>query len=285
MSILGVALVLTAAFCHATWNFYVKRINGGPELIWLFSAVSVVIYLPVAVWVLLSQNTEFGPWSVLFIFGTTVLHLGYFLLLQLGYRKGDLSFVYPIARSSGPVLSTSFAVLLLGESITIQMAIGAGIIILGIFMLTGGIRFGRENALTSLVFGLMVGTLIGCYTAWDAYAVSVLLISPVLLDYAANMGRAVVLTPVAIKNRTRIAELWRDHRFGVCVIAVLSPLAYILVLYAMTFTPVAYVAPLREVSVLLSVLAGSILLKEGHLKHRLQWAAVIMVGMVVLISG
>jgi hypothetical protein len=49
MSIPGLALVFAAAFCHTTWNYFVKRINGGPELIWLFSILLVVIYLPVAV--------------------------------------------------------------------------------------------------------------------------------------------------------------------------------------------------------------------------------------------
>ena len=49
MTILGFALVLTAAFCHATWNYFVKRINGGPELVWLFSSVAMIIYLPVTV--------------------------------------------------------------------------------------------------------------------------------------------------------------------------------------------------------------------------------------------
>jgi len=50
MSALGFALVLAAAFCHATWNYFVKRLNAGPELIWLFSAVTVVLYAPLAVW-------------------------------------------------------------------------------------------------------------------------------------------------------------------------------------------------------------------------------------------
>ena len=43
MTPLGFSLILTAAFCHATWNFFIKRINGGPELVWLFSALSVVL--------------------------------------------------------------------------------------------------------------------------------------------------------------------------------------------------------------------------------------------------
>jgi drug/metabolite transporter (DMT)-like permease len=66
------------------------------------------------------------------------------------------------------------------------------------------------------------------------------------------------------------------------VIALFNPLAYILVLTAMTFTPVVYVAPLRETSVLLSVLAGSLLLGEGHVRARLAWATVILTGVVIL---
>ena len=181
MSITGFLLVLAAAFCHATWNFFVKRINGGPELIWLFSLLSVVIYLPVAVWILIVEQPEFTTLSGVFVLGSAILHLGYFLLLQTGYRKGDLSLVYPIARATGPLLSTAFAVLFLGEIVTWQMGAGALIIVFGVLMLTGGIKPGTQKVSASLLFGLSAGTLIGSYTAWDAYAVSILIVPPLLL--------------------------------------------------------------------------------------------------------
>lgn len=285
MPLSGLALVLVAAFCHATWNFFVKRINGGVELIWLFSLISIIVYLPLAVWILIVEQPVFGPWQIVFLLGTVVLHLGYFMLLQTGYRHGDLSLVYPTARATGPILSTSFAVVLLGEHVTAQMAVGAAVIIGGVLMLTGGIGRNRGRLTASLAFGLGAGLFIGSYTAWDAYAVSVLLVPPLLMDYASNLGRVVVLAPVAYRRRVVMMGHWRDHMVGVIVIAVFSPLAYILVLYALTFTPVAYVAPTREISVLLTVLAGSILLKEGQLKQRLGWAVVILTGMALLVSG
>lgn len=285
MSLSAFLLVITAAFFHATWNFFVKRINGGPELIWLFSVISVLIYLPLALWILIVQRPEIGLWQIAFLLGSTGLHLGYFTLLQAGYRKGDLSLVYPTARATGPMLSTLLAVAILGEAVSPQMAVGAGIIVLGVLMLTGGIRSGARRVSASLGFGLATGVLIGAYTAWDAYAVSVLLVPPLLLDYASNLGRVVLLAPIAMRRREVMRRQWAQHRMGVLIIATLSPLAYILVLYALTYTPVAYVAPLRETSVLLSVLAGSLLLGEGHLRQRLGWAAVILTGMVILISG
>ncbi|QFS82761.1 DMT family transporter [Roseivivax sp. THAF197b] len=285
MSTAGFALVLAAAFCHATWNLFVKRLNAGAELVWLFSLVSVVIYAPLAIWLAFGWET-FALRDLWFIAGSTVLHLGYFLLLQKAYSVGDLSVVYPTARATGPVLSGSFAVLVLGEALSGQMALGAGIIVAGVFMLTGGRRSLSGGAgATSLLFGMATGALIGAYTVWDAYAVTAILIPPLILEYASNLSRLVLLTPVAWLRRARVARLWREERLGVLVIAVLSPLAYILVLIALRFTPVVYVAPLREVSVLLSVLAGSLILGEGDLKRRLIWAMVILTGVSLLATS
>ncbi len=285
MSLFGLALVLAAAFCHATWNFFVKRIDGGPELIWLFSVLSSVLYLPLALAILIFQKPEIGLPQLGFIAGSAGLHLFYFLLLQTGYRKGDLSLVYPTARATGPMLSTAFAVLLLGETVTAKMLAGAAIIVFGVLMLTGGLQRGRKPVSASLVFGLGAGVLIGSYTAWDAHAVSALLVPPLLLDYVSSVGRTVVLAPIASRKRDLVRRYWGEHRAGVILIAVFNPLAYILVLHAMSFTPVAYVAPTREVGVLLTVLAGSLLLGEGHLKTRLGWAAVILTGMGLLVTG
>ena len=36
MSGLTFGLVLIAAFLHAAWNFLLKRVNAGLELVWLF---------------------------------------------------------------------------------------------------------------------------------------------------------------------------------------------------------------------------------------------------------
>lgn len=285
MSSLGLGLVLAAAICHATWNFFVKRINGGPELIWLFSSLSVVIYLPIAIWILVAQRPEFDAWNIVFIIGSATLHLGYFLLLQTGYRKGDLSLVYTTARATGPLLSTTFAVAFLGEAITGQIILGALIIIIGVVCLTGGFKEGVTNVSASLAFGLGAGLLIGSYTAWDAYAVSVLLVPPLLLDYVSSVGRVLLLAPIAINHRETIADHWQHHRAAVIAIAVFNPLAYILVLYALTFTPVVLVAPTREISVLLTVLAGSLLLGEGQLKQRLAWATFILFGTILLATA
>lgn len=283
MSVFGFSLVLAAAFCHATWNYFVKRLNAGPELIWLFSVVGLVLYAPAAVWFALGWEATVSGFAVIGV--STVLHLAYFVLLQRGYRAGDLSVVYPTARATGPLLSTSFAVAFLGAPMNAQMAVGGLVVVFGVLMLTGGQMWGGRRALVSLGFGLSVGVIIGAYTVWDARAVGMLAIPPLLLDYASSVGRSVLLVPVARSRWGKVRALWRDHKPEVIAIAVFSPLAYILVLVALTFTPVSYVAPIREISVLITVLMGSVLLGEGHLKRRLAWAAVILTGVAVLALG
>jgi len=286
MSLFGFVLVLAAAVCHAVWNFLVKRLAAGPELVWLFSLVACLIYLPLVLGVVWIERPAFSAAALFFIFGSSLLHLAYFLLLQQGYRAGDLSLVYPTARATGPVLSVSLAVLFLGETVTLQMAIGGAVVIGGVFGLSGGGAQRRSGvAWPSLLFGLGAGGLIGSYTVWDAYTVAVLAVSPLLLDYASSVGRTVILTPLALKRRRQVSKLWSAHRKAVIAIAIANPLAYILALYALTFTPVAYVAPTRELSVVLTILLGSILLGEGNLKRRLGWALVILAGVFVLTTG
>lgn len=285
MSALGFALVLAAACCHSAWNFLVKRVGGGPELVWLFSFASVVIYLPLAAAVWWLESPTFGVREWLFILGSAVLHLGYFLLLQRGYRTSDLSVVYPTARATGPMLASAFAVIVLGEQLTWTIAVGALVIIVGVLCLSGGFTTGLRRALPSMGFGIAAGLFIGSYTVWDAYTVAVLLVPPLLLDYASSLGRSIILLPYALPRRALVARHWREHRSAILLIALFNPLAYILVLYALTFTPIIYVAPLRELSVLITVLLGVFLLEEGQLRERLPWAALVLVGVAILATG
>ena len=115
--------------------------------------------------------------------------------------------------------------------------------------------------------------------------VATLLVPPVLLIYASSLVRVAILMPYAMKHRAQVFAPWRDHRYSVLGVAIFSPLAYILVLIAFTFTPVIYVAPLREMSVLLTVLMGTLLLGEPSLGKRLGWAVVIIAGIALLASG
>ncbi len=285
MSLIALILILAAACCHATWNFLVKKIDGGPELVWLFSFFTTLLYLPVVLIVVWIERPIFGLEELFFLAGSAALHMAYFLVLQQGYKRGDLSLVYPTARATGPLLSVTFAVLLLGESISLQIIAGGLAIVVGIFFLTGGFKRSAAHLTTSLIFGLATGILIGGYTAWDAYTVTTLAVSPIILDYASALSRTVFLSPYAVTRKGLVRQHWQNHKVAVLVIAVFNSLAFILFLVALTFTPLVYAAPAREVSVLITVLLGTLLLGEGQLRQRLSWAILIMFGMVLLTTG
>src|SRR3712207_276656 len=136
MTFFALALVLTAAVFHATWNLLAKRVgDGGAVFVWLFGLCSLVIYAPLAVVVLVSAP-HLGPVEYLFMFGSGVLHLGYFVLLQRGYAVGDLSLVYPLARGTGPLLATAAAIVLFGERPSLLVFVGIALITAGVFVLT-----------------------------------------------------------------------------------------------------------------------------------------------------
>jgi len=57
------------------------------------------------------------------------------------------------------------------------------------------------------------------------------------------------------------------------------------VLTAMVFTPVSYVAPAREISILVGALMGTQLLAEGDVRRRLAAAAAMVAGIICLAVG
>jgi drug/metabolite transporter (DMT)-like permease len=283
MTGLALLLVLSAAFVHASWNFLTKRAGGGTSFLWLFSLLSSIIYLPVAIFALIQHHSRIGMVELGFIIGSAALHLGYFMMLQRGYRVGDLSVIYPLARGIGPTLSTAAAILLFGEQPTLFAMIGAGFVIFGVFILTGGTSlFKTGNIRKSLIFGSITGSLIAGYTVWDKHAVSALFIPPLFLEYCSMLVRIMILSPYAFRHWEDIRSVWNERRKEAIGVACLNPLSYLLVLFAMIFTPVSYVAPAREVSVLIAVLMGTGLLKEGEVVRRLVSGILILIGVVTL---
>jgi drug/metabolite transporter (DMT)-like permease len=286
MTGLALAMVLTSAVLHATWNYLTKRTNPVPSDTWLFTLVSNLIYTPIAAAVFFSRHPAVGARELLFVLGTGILHTAYFVLLLRGYRAGGLSLVYPLARGTGPLLSTTAAIALFGERPTGLALAGATLIGVAVFVIAGGAHGLRDRRTgRAIVYALLTGACIAVYTLWDKYAVSTVGIHPILLDWGGGIVRTVLLTPLAISRRDEVRGRWAAYRKEITVVAALSPLGYILVLTALTFTPVSYVAPLRETSILIGAVMGARFLAEGDAPRRLAAAAVMVIGVILLAAG
>ena len=93
------------------------------------------------------------------------------------------------------------------------------------------------------------------------------------------------MAPLALRRRAEVRAAWTRQRKAVILVALLCPLSYILVLTAMVFTPVSYVAPAREISILFGALMGAHWLREGEVLRRIAAAAAMALGVVALAIG
>ncbi|MEX0874726.1 MAG: DMT family transporter [Actinomycetota bacterium] len=284
----ALALVLGAAVLHATWNLFAKRAGaGGVGFVWLCAVLAAAIYAPVTIVVLFVTRPQLGGTELLFLVGSGALHACYFTLLQRGYRVGDLSVVYPLARGTGPMLSTALAIVFIGERPSALALAGAALVCGGVFVVgRATTRDGtRGSARAGVVFGLATGVLIATYTLWDRHAVAELAIPALILDWAANAVRGALLTPFVLARRAALREIWAAHRRDVIAVALFAPLAYILVLTALAVSPVSYVAPAREISILIGTVLGARVLQEGRLGPRMAGATAMVMGLVALAVG
>jgi drug/metabolite transporter (DMT)-like permease len=279
-------LILTAAVVHATWNLLAKQAPGGVAFVWLVSATATVAWLPVAVVAVAVDGFHLGVLGWGLVLGSSILQVGYLLALQAGYRHGDLSVNYPLARGTAPLVSTLGAVIVLGERPGPLGILGLVLLAGGVVALSSGGWFNgaRPGVNTGAAIGLGVGLIIAMYTVWDAYAVKVAGLSPFLYLWLNEAGRGLLVTPAVLRGDgvSTVRTVWREHRFKILGVGVLAPFAYLLVLLALRTSDVSRVAPLRESSVLIGVLFGAHFLKEGDLRRRLVAAAAIVAGIVVL---
>jgi drug/metabolite transporter (DMT)-like permease len=281
----ALALVLGAAVLHASWNFLAKRSAGaGAPFVWLVDVGSAVLWTPVAVVAIVVGSPRFGWTGVWLAVGSAALHMGYFLFLQLGYRLGDLSTVYPLARGVGPLLATIGGVLLLGERPGPLGFLGAVLVAGGVLVLArSGARSAAAAGNTSGVgAGVLTGVFIAAYTLWDAHAVADVDISPLLYGWSTAIGETVLLAPVALRAPAAVGAAWREFPREVLAVSVLAPLAYLLVLIALTQAPVSAVAPARELSIVIGVLLGGRLLREADAGLRVLAAGAVVLGVVAL---
>lgn len=277
MSAVSLGLILAAALAHASWNLLVKRAGRGALFLFLSAAISTVLWAPLAL--ILAARSDTSVQTMVFAVAVSgSFHLTYFLSLQAGYRVGDLSLVYPLARGTGPAISVVAAIVIRDERPPVLALVGAAVIVIGLFTLARG----HASARSAVLFGIGTGVVIAGYTLWDKHALSDLAVDAVFLSWGTEAMRALLLAPLAVTRRAELGRLARSNLRDAFGFAVLSPLAYILVLVALSKTDVAFVAPAREVSIVIGVILGRVVLGEVVDRRRVASAIAIAGGVVLL---
>jgi drug/metabolite transporter (DMT)-like permease len=279
-----IAMVLAAAVAHAVWNLASKYKRGDTLLfVWAYSCASTLLWVPIAIGHV-TQAQQVVDWRLGGAAAVSAaLHIVYSLTLQAGYDRADLGVVYPIARGTGPVLTMLVAILLLGERLNSVALLGALMVVSGVLVIAGNpFACGSRRRLQGIFWGIATGTTIASYTVWDSYAVTSLHVVPVSYYAGTLLLQSLILTPGALRKRLHIHAAVRANAVPILVVALFSPLAYVLVLTAMQTAPLALVAPLRESSIIIGSVFAYMLFREGYLARRIVGAAVVLTGIVAI---
>jgi drug/metabolite transporter (DMT)-like permease len=269
-----VALLLLAAFLHASWNAILR---GGSDRLWSITMMGVIgggAAVVAAVW---APPPQLASWPYIAL--SAVLQAAYSLFLVRAYRDGHLAHVYPIARGSAPLLITVSAWLIAGERLPPASLIGIGLVSGGVLLLAMGRD--RPDA-RSAAAALATGAFIASYMVTDGIGVrrSGAPISYALWQAAAQ-GLAILATYLALR-RSWPAGLRGRSGAATFVAAILGALGYGIALWAMSTSAMAQVSALRETSILFAAILGALLLREPISLRRIAGGATIAAGAICL---
>ena len=268
------ALVLFAAFLHASWNALLK---GGSDRLWSMTIMGIAISLACAGVLGFLPMPLRASWP--FLAGSALLHVGYNAFLIRAYRSGEFGSAYPIARGSSPLLVTLGAAAAAGESPSPHS-------IAGIVLVSGGIISlafrGRRLPETGILYALGTGIIIAAYSVTDGIG-GRLSGNPTAYTLWMCLLWGLTAVPIYLVRR-RDGHLWRGAAAtGLAALGgVVSLLAYAIVIFAMTRAPMGSVSALRETSVLFAVLLGRLYFAEPLTCRRIISAMVIAVGALCL---
>jgi drug/metabolite transporter (DMT)-like permease len=290
MNSVELALVLLSALLHAVWSLSIKgsrnifAFNLLQELPPLAAAAALVWWvpfgeLPASIWALAA--------------GTGVAHGLYFYWLSRALETGELSVVYPIARSA-PAFVPLVAVPLLGEAVSPAAACGIAIVVAGMWAVQIEPGGGGVPRLLAPGAGFAWLTLLASvgYSLFDKAAMASLgalewrsPLPPAVVWYLVlSLAGGLVFTPLALR-RIGLAELRAEtrHHLGPAALAQLVSFAsYGLILQALRSAPVSHVVAVRQTSVVFAVALGALRLRERPTRLRLIGALATVAGVALV---
>ena len=267
MSPVALILVLSSSVSHAVWNLLLKR-AGDKEAFMFLSQISIsILFAPLSIFMFF--QSPIGGIGWVFVVGTGILHVFYFFFLTRGYKYGELSEVYPVARGTGPALTPLLGYFILGENISIQASLGTLSVICGVVLVfwTGSFsKILREplNTLrrTDMKYALATGATIAVYSIWDKVGVSH--VGGLLYVYLMCLGTMICLVPYMkyASNASILKTEWSLNWKSVVGCGTLIYISYGMVMMALEEAKVSYVWPIRESGILVGLALGYFLLKK-----------------------
>ena len=281
MNIIAFALVVFSACTHAYWNFLLKKSKDTRVFIWLFLMLSLFIFAPFFVYDITQAKIPAIGWCYILITG--LVHALYLVSLSSAYEKGDLSFVYPLARSAPIVFVLFGAMLFLGEVPSKTGIAGIALMIFGGYTLHLNSLHSIFKPLQALhskpsQLALLTALLISFYSIIDKVGIEC--VQVFVYIYLMFVFMFVFLTPYILltRNKTAIKTEWTSNKKNIIIVGFLCFFTFFLILIAMALAKLSYIVALRQLSIIFSVALGAWVLKEEHSDIRLTASLLIFVG-------
>lgn len=289
MTAFELTLVLASALLHAVWSTSIK--GSRDPLVFNFYQGGVTLALSAVVLPLVDYG-EITPVVWRWLALTVVAHALYFYWLTCAFEHGDLTLVYPIARST-PAFLPLIAVPLLGESISPGGGIGIAVVVLGMWMVHVGPGL-RWSAFTSLAARFAYLTLAATvvYGVCDKAVMAELArgpwSSPVprFLAYYTILSFASMLlfSPMVLARRGLgiVRQAARATLLPASLTSLLGVFGYGLILKALETAPASYVVAVRQTSVMFAIVLGVFQLRETPGRTRILGGVATVLGVLLI---
>lgn len=276
MSIEALVLTLIAAVMHASWNAIVKV---GMDRAMVLALIALAHTAVGIVMIATAGVPDSASWP--FIATSTLLHYGYYVCLHHAYRVGDLSQVYPLARGLAPLLVALGAWAFAGEALSPGGWAAILLASAGISAIALTRRGGMWDHPPTLFFTVATGVIIAAYSVVDGMGVR-LSGAPFAYMGWLFVWEFPVTMVVMFRRRRTLRALPVSGTVKGLFGGILSVTAYSLVIYAATLAPLAAISAVRESSVIIAAMIGTLLLGESHWRQRCSAAAVVALGITFL---
>ncbi len=269
------ALVLGAALLHAVWNALVKLAAERASVFGLLALGHVALGV-----VLAAASPLPAPRSWPYLAASTLIHFGYYALLNLSYRLGDLSLVYPVARGIAPVLVALGATMAAGEVLAAPVWAGIVAVSAGVVALSGGMRRGALRG-GAVLPALLTGLTIAAYSLVDGLGVRLSGAPAGYIGWLFILEIFVTIFVFSSGGRRLWTTRPRTLALGLAG-GLISASAYGMVIWAKALAPLGVVSALRETSVLIAALIGVTFLRERPWRRRIWAGAVVALGVALI---
>jgi len=272
-------LILFAALLHASWNIIIKSINNSQVAISLQMLIQSIIFFPFLFFVPIPEGVT---WVYLII--SLILHSSYFLILGSMYNHGDITITYPVFRGMAPVFVTILSIIFLSDYISLKGLIGIGIIVFGLLLLTKE-NYKNNLNIKLLIISIFVSIIIALYTFSDGAGVRSTNNEFTFIVWNFFLGGWITISYVYLTNKNDLFNLKSQHYLLISIASFMSFTAYGIIIWSMKYQPIAYVASIRESSIIMTSLIGLIFLKEKVSKIRFLSAIIFFVGVYFIFNS